>query len=52
MTNWLSKSTKATPLAGTTFEKVDDYTITMTLPTAYSGIEYFIKNADVFREPD
>lgn len=22
------------------------------LTTAYSGIEYFIKNADVFREPD
>ncbi len=37
MTNWLSKSTKATPLAGTTFEKVDDYTITMTLPAPYAG---------------
>ena len=37
MTNWLAKSTKATPLAGTTFEKVDDYTITMTLPAPYSG---------------
>lgn len=37
MENWLAKSTKATPIAGTTFAKVDDYTITMTLPGAYAG---------------
>lgn len=37
MEDWLAKSTKATPIAGTTFAKVDDYTITMTLPEAYSG---------------
>lgn len=37
MENWLAKSTKATPIAGTTFAKVDDYTITMTLPEAYAG---------------
>ena len=37
MTNWLAKSTKATPIAGTTFAKVDDYTISMTLPQAYAG---------------
>ncbi len=37
MENWLGKSTKATPLAGTTFAKVDDYTITMTLPAPFSG---------------
>ena len=27
-------------------------TAVIVLTTAYSGIEYFIKNADVFREPD
>ena len=37
MENWLAKSSKATPIAGTTFAKVDDYTITMTLPEAYAG---------------
>ena len=37
MENWLVKSSKATPIAGTTFAKVDDYTITMTLPEAYAG---------------
>ncbi len=37
MENWLVKSTKATPIAGTTFAKVDDYTITMTLPAPFSG---------------
>ncbi len=37
MENWLAKSTKATPIAGTTFAKVDDYTITMTLPEPYAG---------------
>ena len=37
MENWLAKSSKATPIAGTTFAKVDEYTITMTLPEAYAG---------------
>lgn len=37
MENWLVKSSKATPIAGTTFAKVDDYTITATLPEAYAG---------------
>lgn len=37
MTRWLEKSGKAAPLlGGSTFEKVDDYTITMTMPEAYS----------------
>lgn len=37
MENWLSLSTKATPIAGTTFAKADDYTITMTLTEPYAG---------------
>ena len=37
MTDWLAKSTKATPIAGTTFEKDDDYTVTMTLTEPYAG---------------
>lgn len=37
MTRWLSLSGKAKALLdGTTFAKVDDYTITMTLPKAYA----------------
>ncbi len=36
MTRWLEKSSKAAPLlGGSTFEQVDDYTITMTMPEAY-----------------
>lgn len=37
MERWLTLSTKATPIAGTTFAKVDDYTITMTLTEPYAG---------------
>ena len=37
MTNWLALSTKATPIAGTTFDKVDTYHITMTLTQPYAG---------------
>lgn len=37
MTRWLEKSSKAAPLlGGSTFAKVDDHTITMTMPEAYS----------------
>ena len=39
MTRWLEKSGKAKALLdGTVFEKVDDYTVTMTLPEAYADV--------------
>ena len=39
MSRWLEKSGKAKALLdGTVFEKVDDYTVTMTLPEAYADV--------------